>query len=388
MVTSDQRSSGQPQISVVIPAHNAERYIGSAIESVLNQTVANVELIVVNDGSTDATESRIQEFSDPRVRCITQINQGPSAARNAGLTHCTGKYVAFLDADDIWLPQRLQRQLDTIAREGVQAVFSWIGVIDENGTPVEDSPLLEWFNRECPTQAEMIRNFFFMGNFLCASAGLIETELLNSVGGFCLTAIQAQDFHMWIKLAKKTRIAVLPEPLVRYRVLRDSSITHDSANAARIRFENQQNYRTLFMEIPEQLFRDAFPSRKRKASHSSTEHLGLEKAFLYLEHSESYIRYIGLEMLYTLMQDPQVVDVAQSVYNFTLPDVFALTRDSAATDIVTGYEEELKQLKAWAASLQEAVHYWRHIAEQQQETHPEKIVRKLRSLAKRAAMFH
>src|SRR5260370_26858824 len=103
-------TTGQPQdihapaVSIVLPAFNAERHIAHAIQSVLDQTFSDFELIIVNDGSTDATETLIQSFTDARVRNVAQDNQGPAVARNNALARCTGTYVAFLDADDIWYP--------------------------------------------------------------------------------------------------------------------------------------------------------------------------------------------------------------------------------------------------------------------------------------------
>src|SRR5260370_21281200 len=108
MATSERTwEQGSPAVSVVLPAFNAERYVTQTIQSGLDQSFADLELIIVNDGSTDRTEHLIRAFHDPRVKYFVQDNQGPSAARNTGLAHCTGTYVAFVDNDDIWYATRL-----------------------------------------------------------------------------------------------------------------------------------------------------------------------------------------------------------------------------------------------------------------------------------------
>ncbi len=363
--TSQTHDIHAPAVSIVLPAFNAERHIAQAIQSVLDQTFSDFELIIVNDGSTDATETLIQSFTDARVRYVAQDNQGPSAARNNALARCTGTHVAFLDADDFWYPSRLERQLAYVADRGVRAVFAWVDVIDEDSAILEASEIGAWFNRNCPSQAEMVSTFFSIGNFLCISTGLIERHLLGSVGDFRLTAIQAQDFDLWVRLVKRERIAILPEKLVGYRVRKGgSNLTYDRANVARIRFEIQQIYRVMFDDMPAALFDAAFPERRRKAQQASGVTLELEQAFLLLEHSEPYVQHIGLERLYGLMQDQAVVDEARITFEFSLPDLFALTRGTALTDATMAARlEKLEHLRATLAWHDEQRQNWQRVAE-------------------------
>jgi glycosyltransferase involved in cell wall biosynthesis len=127
-----------PRVSVVVPAYNCAPYVASAIASVLNQTVTDLELIVVDDGSTDGTLREIERFNDPRVIVIRHAtNQGVSRATNAGLARARGRYLAALAADDLWLPAKLERQLAQLeSRADLDASYTWIQHMDDAGRPL------------------------------------------------------------------------------------------------------------------------------------------------------------------------------------------------------------------------------------------------------------
>lgn len=121
-----------PHVSVVIPAYNGERFVGEAVGSVLGQTFADLECIVVDDGSTDSTAVVVEAVDDPRLRLVRQDNQGVSEARNRGIDEATGSLVAFLDADDVWLPTKLARQVSLFEdRPGLGLVVSGYSIADE-----------------------------------------------------------------------------------------------------------------------------------------------------------------------------------------------------------------------------------------------------------------
>jgi glycosyltransferase involved in cell wall biosynthesis len=118
------RSPAAPLVSVVVPAYNAERFLARAMRSALAQTYTNLELIVVDDGSTDATVEVIRSFRDPRVQYLSQPNHGQGAARNHGIMSSAGRYVTFLDADDAYLPAKVQRQVQFLeTHREYQVVF-------------------------------------------------------------------------------------------------------------------------------------------------------------------------------------------------------------------------------------------------------------------------
>src|SRR5205085_7436654 len=129
-------SLDSPLVSVSLVTYNHEKYVAEAIRSVLGQTMADLEVVVVDDGSTDGTPAVVRSFDDPRVVSIRQENGGPSAATNRALAACRGRYVALLSGDDACEPDRLQVQLDEYERSGPGILFSGCALMDDGGRPL------------------------------------------------------------------------------------------------------------------------------------------------------------------------------------------------------------------------------------------------------------
>jgi glycosyltransferase involved in cell wall biosynthesis len=124
-------------VSVIIPVYGVEKYIAATVQSILNQTYQNFELIIVDDGSPDRSLEICQQFLDSRIKIISQENRGPSGARNTGISHATGEYIAFLDGDDMWLPEKLEKHLNHLeSNPNIGVSFSCSAFIDEAGNPL------------------------------------------------------------------------------------------------------------------------------------------------------------------------------------------------------------------------------------------------------------
>jgi glycosyltransferase involved in cell wall biosynthesis len=215
-------------VSVVIPAFNAEGVVGRAIESVLHQTLAPTEIILVDDGSTDGTREAVRRY-DARVLCLTQPNTGVSAARNRGIDVATQGWVALLDADDEWLPPKLEMQWSLITRH---PGIAWVGanasfVIDGNAKHVK-------FPRrtsERLSNEEQIEFFtaWAQGLPLQTTGMLIRRDVFDDVGRFDTDLRLAEDRNMWWRIAfRNPRIGYRPEVLYRYHVDTPSSLTKGS----------------------------------------------------------------------------------------------------------------------------------------------------------------
>lgn len=200
-----------PLVSVVIPAFNAESTIGEAVGSVLTQTVSDLEIIIVDDGSRDRTLEQV-EGTDPRVLTIRQPNAGPSVARNNGAQASRGEYVAFLDADDAWLPEKLERQLALMeVRPDVGAVQCGALYVDATGRLLDAIPCVPG-----PDPIWDCVNFRNLPAF--PSSVVYRREAFTRVGPFDTSLTGLEDWEMAIRTAWKCGLSSVPEPLVLHRV--------------------------------------------------------------------------------------------------------------------------------------------------------------------------
>lgn len=211
----------QPLVSIIIPVFNAERFLERTLLSVLNQTYGDQEIIVVNDGSTDASAQIVAKFTDPRVKIIQQSNSGVASARNCGLRCASGEYVAFLDADDLWHPTKIQRQMEVLLSStkmrGSGSVFALPRLIDEDDRVMFSGV---FWNMAGAAATHLVT--MPVGN---GSSILTRRELALAVGGFDTTykdfdAGGAEDLDFELKLAARFPMFVVSEYLVGYRVYR------------------------------------------------------------------------------------------------------------------------------------------------------------------------
>jgi glycosyltransferase involved in cell wall biosynthesis len=227
-----------PLVSVIMPAYNAARFIGAAIESVLAQTYRNLELIVVDDGSTDATATVVTEFGN-RVRYIYQDNARQAAARNVGLRYARGELLAFLDADDLWLPEKLERQVARLAlKPGLGLVLCTARVIDAEGREVGQLRS-DLASGSCES---VLLGEFRAGSI--ASAGLIPRRVIEAVGGFDISLPPCEDTDLLWRIASKYPIDRVEEALVLYRL----HPGNDHANVDRMTHAWMSMYRKAFRD--------------------------------------------------------------------------------------------------------------------------------------------
>lgn len=194
-------------VSVVVPTHERADVLQRAIESVLDQTFTDIEVIVVDDASTDNTESIVEGYDDPRIRYIRhEENRGGSAARNTGIKAADGEFVAFLDDDDEWRPGKLDAQLDTYNTDSeVGVVYTGIENVDSEGqTNAVKTPQIAGD----VTEELLLHNF--IGSF---SALLADSETIERTGLLDEQFPSWQDWEYYIRLSQEARFAAVPEPL-------------------------------------------------------------------------------------------------------------------------------------------------------------------------------
>src|SRR4030095_1854609 len=213
-----------PAVSVIIPAYNASKYIGEAINSVLGQTFTSHEVIVINDGSpdTDELEQVLRPHLD-NIEYIIQENRGAAAARNAGLRSAKGEFVAFLDADDTWFPNFLMEQIEFLTGSNVDLVFCDALLFGES--PLEGRTFMEIQ----PSRGEVTSESLLAVNVtVLTSAVLARKEPIVQVGLFYEEMKRGHDFDLWLRLAKAgARFAYHPKVLARHRIV-ESGLSGDT----------------------------------------------------------------------------------------------------------------------------------------------------------------
>jgi hypothetical protein len=204
-----------PAISVVMPVHDGERFLPEAVTSVLSQTHRDLELIVVDDGSTDRTAEILASYArtDPRVIIRRQVqNRGVLAARSEGLRHARGGFIAVMDADDVCLPWRLARQLEYLSKHPeIGIVGSYVQVIDEKGRPGRI--------KVYPQEPGLVAWSLCFFNSVANPTVLIRRTVMEALAWHSMEGEgPAQDYSFFIRASRVTKLANLPEVLLHYRV--------------------------------------------------------------------------------------------------------------------------------------------------------------------------
>jgi glycosyltransferase involved in cell wall biosynthesis len=246
----------ESRVSVVIPAYNHERYVGAAIESLLSQTYTQWELIVIDDGSTDGTPDVLRRYSDPRIQIYRQVNQDAYNAINAGLAKTTGQYVAILNSDDVYHPDRLARLVAVQRESGAACLFTDVQPIDADGGPILDGehPWVAWHaaNRQVYFESGDIYTAFLNGNFMIGTSNLFLTaETVRQVGPFApLRYLHDYDYIFRVMLSAPGRVRYLhDQKLMSYRIHGANTL---SKGAIVAREQDRQVIRTyLLAGLPE-----------------------------------------------------------------------------------------------------------------------------------------
>lgn len=199
-----------PAVSVVIVAYNKADTLADAINSVLEQTCRDFEVLVVDDGSTDDTAERVKVYGD-KIRYLPKKNGGTGSARNLGIARSQGRFVAFLDGDDLWLPRKLELQMMAFEREpGLAAVQCGAYCVDPSLKVIE--------KRLCAPAQDTLLDFLLFRNMPAfASCVVVRKEIFDRIGGFGTDLVILSDWDMCCRLARAGTLRSVPEPLVLYR---------------------------------------------------------------------------------------------------------------------------------------------------------------------------
>lgn len=230
-------------VSVIIPAYNAMAFLPEALRSILNQTMPNFEVIIVNDGSKDNIVEWASRITDPRVKLISQDNQGVSQARNTGILNSRGTYIAFLDADDIWEPTKLEKQVKAFE------LNPKLGLVDTQVLMVDPQDNVLYQAGSSYAEGNVLRLMLEENLVMCGSSPMIHRKCIEKVGLFDTDLQGSEDWNMWTRIALHYPFKVITEPLVRYRQHPMSA----SKDWKRMSIEATKSIERIFAVVPSNL---------------------------------------------------------------------------------------------------------------------------------------
>ena len=317
-----------PKVSVILSSYNHERYVAEAIQSVLDQTFEDFELLIYDDGSKDNSADVIRSFEDPRIRTfLYEENRGPLEASMEAAEAAQGEYVAIHHSDDAWEPDKLEKQVRYLEEHPeVAACFTLVQFMDEEGklyVPPEGSFYREVFCQPNRTQAEWLRHFFFYGNCLCHPSLLIrrkkyaEYDLLETAGIW-----QLPDFSMWVKLSLQEPIHIFQEPLTRFRLRKGEQLQHSGERpdvSIRSQFELYQVLQFYESIESRKFMLEVFPEAAEYLDEREGDILFALAKIARGVDSPPY-QMLALDLLYHAVRDPNRSGEIERRYHYTYRD--------------------------------------------------------------------
>lgn len=360
--------SSNVKVSVVMTSYNHAKYLSQAIESVLNQTFSDFELIIFDDASTDGSEEILNGLSDPRIRIFRNKNATRGAAffKKSFLESSNGEYIAIHHSDDMWDAQKLEKQVAFLdANLHIGAVFTNIVVIGDDDELLKEGthPYQTVFDQHNRSRYEWLNYFFCKGNALCHPSVLIRRVCYEDCGTYRYGFSQLGDFDMWVRLCLKYDIHVLPEKLFKLRVHSNEANASADRPDSRIRrqfellpiLENFRNILTL-----DDLIR-VFPNAEKYADKT-----GFDKEFVLgmmcfeTETFNGNITHLfGLMLLFNALNDPERSSGIAEIYNFSQKDFVELNSryDIFSVNVTADLAAHVQSLSTQAQSLSSQLVY-------------------------------
>ena len=329
-----ERPGRAPLVSVLMASFNHEKYVAEAVRSALGQTLQDLELVIVDDGSTDRTVDEIRGFDDPRIS-LTALdrNHGMAVAKNQALAMARGKYIAILNSDDAFVPEKLERQVRVLQDlPDLGAVFTGVEVIDDDGQPFsqEGHFYAEIFKQPNRSRTEWLRQFFYAGNCVCAPSVLMRRDRVLEIGYLDRRFRQLVDMDLWIRLCLRYPIYILPDALTRFRVRAGDANASGPTSEVLVRdlWENAHLLRN-YLRIPseEELLR-IFPEAAGYCDHAApleADGIAYVVARLAMEHGGQRWEYFALSTLFELMGDDARAARIHQRFDFGYRDLIELT---------------------------------------------------------------
>jgi glycosyltransferase involved in cell wall biosynthesis len=350
-----------PRVSVILTSYNHENFLREAVDSALNQTFSDFELIIWDDASSDNSWAVINSYSDSRIKAFRNDSpkRGIYGINKSVSEVAASDYIAIHHSDDVWERNKLEEQVAFLdSHPEVGAVFSNALAITEAGSPLVDEGhfYAHVFDQTNKTRHEWLRTFFSKGNALCHPSVLIRRACYADCGLYRFGLAQLGDLDMWIRLCLKYEIHVAPEKLVKFRVRNNEANTSGNRPETRIRATYEfhqllQNYRTL--DNFEGLVK-VFPSAAKFDRAEKTD-VGFALGMIALdEKAFPLTQLFGLDLLFEIISDPKRSEAVKQLYEFGYQDFIAL---SGQHDVSSRerHETEMKRLGAEVNACQQEI---------------------------------
>ena len=301
-----------PKVSIIIPTYNSASTIAETIASVQQQSVTDYEIIVIDDGSQDNTIDVVKSIIEPRLKLFPYQNGGVAIARNRGIDRATGEYIAFLDADDLWSPDKLASQIEALDRHPqAKVAYSWVSYMDEQGKLLFSGTPFTYQGNVYPQLLQT--------NFLTnASNILVHRDVLDTVTGFNPQLAYTADWDFYLRLAKNFEFAVVPQYQIFYRQCANSMSTKVEQlkeecfwyidrvyqTAAReLSFQKDKSYSILHLYCAD-LYRKKINAHNRKSLVSAKQNLKASilldpKSILRINTQRLLIKLLWFELYFT-----------------------------------------------------------------------------------------
>lgn len=311
-----------PKVSVILSSYNHEKYLAASIQSVLDQTFSDFELLIFDDGSSDASQEIIRSFGDARIKTfLYEKNRGPYYAIQEPLKASRGEYIAFQHSDDIWEPDKLSAQVEFLdAHKEYATCFTQVKFIDESGEPYdlpETHPYRNIFRQKNRSREEWLNYLFWNSNCFCNPSMLTRNAPKNFSLNPCLW--QLPDYFMWVKICARENVYVMERELIRFRLRRAEQESVSSISLEKMVRAANETYimarEFLFLLRDSKEFLAVFPEAQEFMRGGQIE---IEFAFaqLCLRHKLPAYHEIALELLYKLLTNPKKAAVLEKIYGY------------------------------------------------------------------------
>lgn len=304
-------------VSIIIVAYEHSKYLKKSIESVLNQTHEEIEVLIINNSSSDNSLFVIREFTDQRIKVTSQKNFGPSAAFNYGIELSKGEFLVILSGDDFLAQDFIEINLTNYFKNQTLLTFSLPKLIDESDQLLNNSHFQTFYTNNFVNEYDLFRSLFYKTNFLCAPTAFFHRKVFEKVGKFKISLFQLQDFDFWLRCCEKVSVSFIPKSTVFYRIRKGNLNLSSKINNPRTELEMIRIYQNLLSSISPEFLQRVFPeflSEKEVDLFIAEANL----ARIYLSHSNINIQRIGIQNIASLIDDPVNYKKLLETFNFDL----------------------------------------------------------------------